>query len=439
LGILRHTAAILAVHGLAAPLNILAGIVVARALGAEGKGIVVLLSGLSAVLVLLAGLGSPSGLAYLYRQASFPRGTVLGTSVALAAAASAVAGLGLWAGTEWFVDVFLGTSGLHIPAAWVWIAFATVLPGTISALLDVVLVVDGEMRAYAVKNGAMAILNVALTVTLVWTLGVTGALWAQLGSTALPTFVAFVWMSRRPGTRPLALSIGCGRSLLQTGLQQYGVSLIALVAKRADAFLIAALLSVRDAGLFALPYVGFNALAAVVRAALWPTVARMSHDAEGALRLAAVTRAQVLLVAAMAAVVGIAAPWIIRLTYGPDFVEATGAVRLMLPAAILSVLTLAGNAYYTSTGSMNRLMMPAIVAVAVQLVALAILLPRFGIAGGAIAFTANQCVQGIWAVHALSKDTGVPMLAFCLPGPTDFGACVEVLRRRGVTPVTLPR
>jgi O-antigen/teichoic acid export membrane protein len=431
LSILRHTAAVLAVHGLVTPLNVIAGIVIARALGAEGKGMVVLLTGLSAVLVLIAGLGAPSGAAYLAKQDRFPRGTILGTSIALAAVATLVCGLGLWAGAQRFVDVFLGASGV-VPTHWVWIAFAAVLPGAVSALLDVLLIVEKQMRAYAVKQGVMAALNAGLTAGLVWVIGVDGALWAQVGMLAIPAIGVLVWLRRRDPTYRLGASRDCAEALLRTGLQQYGVSLVALVAKRADAFLIAALLSVRQAGLFSLAYVGFSTLNAVVRAAMWPTVARHSDDAEGARRLAAVTRAQLLAVTVMAVIAALVAPYAIRLAYGPDFAEATNAVRLMLPAAVLSVLTLAANAYYTSIGAMSRLIVPATVAMALQIVSLTFLLPRLGIEGGSIAFTANQCVQGVWAVHAMSRDTGLPMADFVLPRRSDAAACVDALRgRRG--------
>lgn len=442
MSILRHTAAVLAVHTLVTPLNVIAGIVVARALGAEGKGVVVLLSGLSAVLVFVAGLGSPSGVAYLHKQGTFTRGTILGTGIALTAVVTAVCGIALWVGAKPFVNIFMGSSGVDVPIAWVWIAFAAVLPGAISALLDVALIIDKHMATYGVKSGAMAALNAGLTAALVWTFGVDGALWAQCCSIAVPTFGVLVWVRRRGDEYALRASFDCARSLLRTGLQQYGVSLVALIAKRADAFLIAALLSVRQAGLFSLAYVGFNALSAIVRAAMWPTVARMSGDENGARQLAAVTRTQGLLVGTMAMVFTVTAPWVIRLIYGGDFTEASNAVRLMLPAAVLSVLTLAGNAYYTSTGAMSRLIAPATVAMAVQLVGLAVLLPRFGIEGGSLAFTANQCVQGVWAVRAMSKDTGLPVAAFIVPRRADAAACLAALRGMRTVPAmertTLP-
>ena len=94
----------------------------------------------------------------------------------------------------------------------------------------------------------------------------------------------------------------------------------------------------------------------------------------------------------------VAAPYILQTVYGTEFIEATGALRLLLLASILWSAGLTVISGLDGVGRPGLSSIARMVSTGVTIAALLILLPRFGIIGAA---AASLIGYGIFFVAAL--------------------------------------
>jgi len=416
--VFKQSTIVLVLGWLLAPLNSLTGALVARAIGPEGIGVLLLLTGLSGVLLALFSLGLPSAAAYFYKQQRYTLGQIMMICLALALLSTLVATLLLVFLSDDFIRLFMGrVEDIAVQPIWIWLTLAGLLPGLISPLGDVLLIVDGSMKLYTLKNMGGALLGIALTWLLVLALrwGIVGVLWSQLLALFMPMGVLVYWMFKKRAWASSGLSWASIKDMLHVGLQQYGVSLVAMVAKRFDTFLIAGMLDVREAGYFSIAYTLFNLLANVPRATMWPLVSRLAgrDGKDYTHQLTMASRIQFALMLVLMLGMGIITPLFIRVFYGDSFLPGTGAVWAILPAIVVVPLIVCSSAYFTSQGKPGVLVVPAIVATVAQVVTSITLMPRIGIIGNALGFTVNQVVVAcllLWSLSRQAKIRHVEML-----------------------------
>jgi len=196
------------------------------------------------------------------------------------------------------------------------------------------------------------------------------------------------------------------RNALSYGLRGYPGTVADFATLRMDQLLLGGLASSTAIGLYfvAVRLSEITAvLASSVADALMPEVAATKNPARAddllarSLRLTVYTHLTVLLP------LWLAAPYILRLIYGEGFLAASGTLRVLLLASV--VLTAGGIAISGLQGfGYPGLATTARVASAVvTVVALLTLLPRYGIAGAAIAsllgYTVMMVVSFSWLVH----------------------------------------
>lgn len=412
--VLGQSALLLALNWFLAPLSFLTGAVVARAVGPEGKGVLFLLSGLLGVLSSLFGLGLPTAAAYFYKQGRWSLGQIMSVCLLLAGLSMVAAVILFMSLSGLFIRVFVGhTENIVVQPVWIWLTLATFSLTLVAAPGEVLLIVDGAMKLYTIQKLGYGFLSIALTwllaLALAW--GVTGVLLSQLLAAVLPIGVVIYWMIRKRSQTRFDLKLGTVKSMLAVGLQQYGISLVAMVAKRFDAFLISGLLSVREAGYFSIAYLLFNVLTDVPRVTMWPMVARLTGNTRPDRHrvLAMATRIQLALMALMALVVGILAPWLIQIFYGDAFLPAVVAVWGFLPAFLMVPIIVSGNAYLTSRGVPGKIIPATIVATVAQVIISSALVPRIGILGSALGFATGQAVVAVWVVLWLVQFERLPL------------------------------
>ncbi|MBA2303492.1 MAG: oligosaccharide flippase family protein, partial [Acidobacteria bacterium] len=114
---MHQSAVILTLGWFLAPLQFLTAVIVARAVGPEGKGALALLTGPTAILVSLVGLGLPSGAAVLYGREPHRRSEVIGTAMAVTGACSLLLLSSYAWGGAWILAGMLSGPGARQPPA----------------------------------------------------------------------------------------------------------------------------------------------------------------------------------------------------------------------------------------------------------------------------------------------------------------------------------
>ena len=399
-------------------------VLVAKALGPEGKGVLLLLSGMLGVLLSLFSLGLPTAAAYFARNAGLTLGQVVGASLLVSASSTAIAAGLFMIFLQDIVRIFLGSArDVTVHPYWIWMTLACLFPAMISGIGDLVLIVKDEMKLYVVKRTGSALVHLLLTwiLVVVLFLGVTGELWAELVSLVIDAGVLVYWLTRKRIWTTVRISLESLRDMLRVGLQQYGVSLVALVAKRFDTFLVGAVLSVREAGYFSIPYLLYSQAMVVPQSAMWPTVSKLtgSPHEDNARQLAATTRIQIALMGMLAILIGATAPWWIRALFGEAFLPSIGAVLLILPTLVVAPITVSGNALLTSRGQPGKVMLPSILATLSQVVVGLILVPRIGISGSSIALTTNYIIVAAWMAAWIVRQGSLGYRSLLLPTTND--------------------
>jgi len=378
------------------PLVFITGALVARAVGPEGKGILFLLGGVSGVLGSLFSFGLNAAAVYHYKQNSLSLGEILAVCFFLSGLSMAVASLMFVIGANVFISVFMGTAEtMTFQPVWIWLTLATFLLGLMSGPVTGLLIADGDMKLYALMSIYGSFLGIGLTwlfaLLLAW--GITGVLLSQLLTALLPIIILLNWMIRKGTVARLELTRRAIREMLRIGLQHYGLSLVAIVTKRFDAFLISGLLTVRDAGYFSIASGVFNIFLSVPRAGTYPLIAKMaSKDDDRLSRSNSLSRIQFTLMLALVVVFAPFVLFFIRIVYGEAFLPAAGAVWLILPAIAGANLCVTTSAYLNGLGQAGRGIPPAIFGSVFQVITALILLPRIGVEGSSIALGVSYLI-----------------------------------------------
>jgi O-antigen/teichoic acid export membrane protein len=431
--VFRQSAIIFVLGWLLTPLQFLTSVLVARAVGPEGKGVLLLLSGLTAVVTTLTSLGAVAGAAILYKQKRHTAGEILGTVFVLTAASFLVVSVFYALLSKPFVEIFLGSNeSIRVQPIWILLSLAPAIPSALLAVGDVLLIADDAMGFYAVRGTGTALLGLALTWLLAFALdmGITGVLISIPLASLFGAGVIVYWLVRKGAFSTVRFSLKASRDLLRIGLQQYGLGLVSLVAKRFDGFLIARALSVKDAGYYAIAITCQNALVNVPRATMWPLVSSLSENkAQNNDVLARVCRVQCFLLLIVTGVVFLVAPGLVELVFGSAFAPCIGPLRWALCGVFVTPVIISTNAYLTSRGQPGRTIMPAVVATALQIGLNLALVSRWGPAASALALTANNITVAIFQLAILRTDGQASPREMLIPSRADLAAFRGMLSR----------
>jgi O-antigen/teichoic acid export membrane protein len=387
MGIARNSALVLGAQVVGIISGIGTSILTARFLGPSGRGVFVLVNVTLTLLGILVGLGLNQSLVFMIGKGRIDRREALGLAVG--------------------ASVLLGCVGLGVAYLAYWLFHTTLLAGVPFgafaaglAALPAAMLADlwmwtrvGENRFVSSTGfqSAFALTTLAVSVVVLWVL--------RLGVEPLLlglTLVYYIWAvllvsvsAARDG-----MSFGVGRArLVETvsyGLRVYAGSLVNTVYLRLDTFILNALGGTGQVGIYSIA-VALNERiwtvdSAVSQAAL-PRVVSETRDESA--RLTALTVRSVLLVSSVTAlVVGVAAPFIVPLLYGPQFTAAVLPLVVLLPGTVLYAGTRPLASFIS--GQLGRPGLTSAIAGASAVASVAVylvLVPRLGALGAALGST----------------------------------------------------
>jgi len=401
-----------------AVLALLTSVVAARGLGTEGYGVygfavlipstafALLSLGLAPGLVYVAGTGGAT-IRTLFRSA-------LRLSLPLGLLATIVFGL---AGMLWSRQLFPGVnSGLLMVALG-----ATPIYFLFNALVAVVQGVQ-DFRSYnllrILVSGAL-LLSLAAAVHLMAG-GALGAMtaWASaylLGILALP----LLRITPSEAAVPAVNTAGRVSSLaLAYGLRAHLGNLMTFLSYRLDRYLIASLAGPIALGLYMVAS-GLAerlwVLSTSAGAVLFPRIASLHGDEASRERLTSTVARHIFLMTFILGLgLALAGEWVVRFFYGDEYRQASIALALLIPGVVALSLSriLANDLAGRGRPELNSYI--AVFGLVANVLANIILIPRYGIAGAALASSLSYSASAIVKVVVFSRLTNASVRSLVL-------------------------
>lgn len=406
--------------------SLLIGILVARALGAEGKGYLSLLQQFSGIAALVLGLGFGGANAYFVGRKKSSGAEALWDSLAFTAAVSVMGVPLVVAGIRAFVPA------LDAVSTEVVVMAALTIPFTIaSGLVTGILVGQGRIRGQALAQITSAIVAVSLVAALF----VSGR--ATIGVVVLASLIAVTTLTivtvaqtgvrrvERPSLERLRNRWGYAR-------RSYITTVTGYLEMRQDLLLLGILSSATSVGVYS--------VAASVAELLWyapqvttaPLMARALQEdaASGATVTATITR----LIVAMMALATIVLIFILRpvivAIFGAEFAPASTVFLILAPGIVAVGVSSQLQTYLAAQGLLYPGMTTAMLLLNLGLNVATI--PTFGYYGAAAATAISYTLGGSYIVRRFVRETGLPVSDVLMIRGADLQLVSAALRTLGV-------
>ena len=424
-------------------LSLATSVVVARTLGPEGKGNFSLVTLLSTQLVVLASLGLDVAAVHFIGKRALAPGQVLKASLLVgrisSAAFTAVGAILLFA-------IFRPTLTTSESLAALGLLVTT--PAAVSAVLRV-----GVIRAAGrlVEGAGLASINRFVGLLGVAAVALAGArlhgfLVAMVVGVVVQFAVAVLLLRAEHADTVSAAPSQDIRRPLWRQLAGFGIrghigTVVQALNYRLDAFLVAGLVGAAGLGLYSVA-VGLAELLALLPNALGIVLLQRAAtlgDATSAELTARVTRLSVLAVALAAVALVVVSSVVIRLTFGPAFVDAVPAVVGLAPGMVALTVWKNLTNDLSGRGHPTQKTVSAGIGLVLTVVLDLLLIPRLGIRGAAYASSFAYIVTAAVSLVFFTRVTGTSLLAVLLPRPRDLSALRTSLQGGKRSPTGTPR
>lgn len=399
-------------------LGVVSGALVARLLGADGRGTLAAVTLWPTVLAYMGDLGGPLGLTYLAASSDHDPDRLVRTAVGTALCQSAAITMIGVPITLWGLGSYPDERalGLMYLAAFVPINLLT-----------------RYLNGYIQGTGAFHHFNaVRLTVAASYTLGVVvlfmtssadvvavvGCIVASNALTLAVAARAVGWARLRPG-----LDAAIVRHIFGYGLRGHFGNVSFIEAMQLDLVAVVLLLGAYDAGLYAVAAAGAYVVRAQIGAlgmVTLPTVAAGPDRAQRIVLAERLFRLGLLLTIVMVAAVVVTAPLVVPLLYGREFAEAVPLTQILCVGVVAASLRkLLGDALrglgHPGPGTLAEF--ASWIAAALGLV---LFVPTFQVYGAAVAVTVAHTVGFLVGVGFAARVGLAPSRLFRLR-QSDFG------------------
>jgi O-antigen/teichoic acid export membrane protein len=426
---LQHVNVVLLTYAAEGALAFAASALVARALGASGRGayaIFVLSAGL-AQLVLGLGMGS-AAIYYLNRREMALR------DVLAAAHVSVLWSLAIVAAVAAILTPLLarGAVGAGVP---IWL-FVLAVPLLIeSAVVRLIL----QALSRFVEMGIATVIHPLVLLTLVAAMMATDAATPErvIGAWTAAHACVAAYALTRIGLRNVDLAqvirprLAVIRRLARFGVQGETGNALQLLNYRLDQYIVRGFVGLAGVGIYAVGVSvseGVFLLANAVAIVLVPRLT--SADPDEARRITPVACRNTMLVAAAGALVlaALAAP-VIPALFGHEFSESVRALWWLLPGTVALTGSKVLTSYIFSQGRPLVNTMITVVSLVVTLIALFAFVPTFGVEGAAAASSVAYIAHFASALYAYRRISGQSPLDAVVPRGSDVRLYTDGARR----------
>ncbi len=423
---------------LAAGLQFLAGVLVARGLGSDGKGIQALVVLIPDMARAVAHMGFGTASTRQIVKEPHHSGKIVANLLLFAAVVGSLFCLAMWAGFPWLESFVLAEGSESIDAVGDGVTTAVAL----AILALPLLMLEGYLGGALVGSRAILAANVvkviqtgsfALMVPLFFHFQgttVTAAVKAWVLSFAISDAVALFALllvirgRRRPDLSLAQKAFGFGIKTLPTSISVY-------LLFRIDVALVRAWRTAEEVGVYSIAaslamlfqIVGFS-----VERALVPRLMSKGGD-ETAVLTPIATRSFLLFGGPLAAVAAVAAWPMVPLVFGQEYAGAVLPLAIILPGLVIGNVGQIANTDLIGRGHPGYASISATLALAVNIGLNIYLIPRWGINGAAVASLVCYIQHGLMLSFIYEKLTGVPMRQLLVPQAEDLKRMLWMVRR----------
>jgi O-antigen/teichoic acid export membrane protein len=232
-----------------------------------------------------------------------------------------------------------------------------------------------------------------------------------------------LWVARRDGSLGLRPSWALLREELRFGTRALPGTLAERLQFRADAFLINAILGVRQTGIYSVTSGLAETLWYVPNALGTVMFSRAVDPHADAGRIASVLTRTTLAVALVTAIPAwVLGPRLVRLVYGSQFTDAGVALRLILPGIVAYSVVAVLSRYITGRGRPGIGTFILVSGLIVNILANLVLIPAYGIQGAATASSFSYLVTAVLSLVVFQRLSGRGWLETLVIRPSDIRA-----------------
>jgi O-antigen/teichoic acid export membrane protein len=403
--------------GLTLVANLLSGVVVARALGPDGRGVTVALVTVTQLAGFLFAMGVAQSLSYFIARKPEDGPTLLTTWVLMLIPLTAVA----IAISELLLPTIFATDGDQAISIGRWFMFTIVLVVGLELTYGLLLGTQ-DFVVYNVLRFAQPLL-VAVAYAVLWwqdELTVEVAMITATIATGVALVGALARAARRIGVGPPDFALGL--HTLWYGARGQGSTVAANVTARLDVAMLPAFVSAANVGLYSVAtnvslivYQLSNTFAGLVL----PAAAR--DPERGHVKVIGSLWASLAVAGALALGLALLARPLLGLVYGDDFRDASEPLLLILPGAVLFAGSSILGAGIYAAGRPFTATVTQVLGMLVTICGLFIFLRTGGITAAALVSTASYSTVFFAALIAYQRVTRVPWREF-VPTPARLRA-----------------
>lgn len=425
----KDSAFLLANNMLMFAVAVVSGIVVARGLGPEGRGIYAIALLFPSLLAGLGSMGMNTASIYFISKHPEERGSVTGTALLYSACSGLTLALLLAAFSGRISASFLHDGGAGFILAAAPLLLLLMLFETFYCVFMASRDIGNIAAMQALKNFS----HLALISALLFfgTLTVLNTILSQSAAAAAALLLGFSALRRKGIFSGIAFQWPVFRRMASFGLRQHIGTAAQLLNYRADMFIAAALLSPYQVGLYSVSLAMAEMLWHLPNAAaqvLYPKTAASTKE-EADRFTPDVARHVFFITLLPAAAIWAAAAPLTGLLFGREFLPAAVPIKMLLPGAVLlsiskvlgSHLSSRGYPQYNSTASTVSL---------ISSVALCLLMiPRWGLSGAAAATSISYLANLAVMLYFFRQVSGRGPAEIFLPQKSDIKFYADMLRR----------
>jgi len=208
---------------------------------------------------------------------------------------------------------------------------------------------------------------------------------------------------------------------------------VTFLAMRVDVFIVSAVLAPASLGIYTLALATGEVMWQVSRSVIWSSTGRVATlpKDESAQLVARVVRSLIVVQVAVGLVLFACGPWLIAHVYGARFAESGMLLRLLLPGLVLySADGMLSSFIGVRAGRPALLLGLEAITLVVCAAATFALIPRYGLAGAAVADSLAYVIAFAVKVGMFARLGNVSYATILVPRPSDVPAVVALRLRR---------
>jgi O-antigen/teichoic acid export membrane protein len=426
---LRSASWLLASQMLAKVVSFPMGVIIARGLGAGGKGSLSLVQMVATTAAALLGFGMTSTLTYYAAR----REAAGRDALAMAASIAGLVMVGLLTLNalvgDWFARHILHTTDSRAVVLGIAMVFPVMLGGMLLSLY----IGSGNIRNATIVTNSVLIVQFSVYVV-VWLLGrltldVALLIWASAVTVEAVVLAILAWRVQAdedvaPG--PLRL----WRRTWRYGLTMWLAATLGFTALRLDMYILAYFRTPADVGVYSIA-VTLAELSWLVPAAInGVMLPKMAFEREGSLDLM-LRVSRVLWPITLVVSVGVYLVSVptVPLLFGPDFTASLLPLLLIIPGTLAMTLSGLPSTYAMSFGHPRDWTIASALNAVVNIGANIALVPRLGPAGAALASTLSYTASTVVIVAFFVRRSGHTLRQLYVPSLDDYRELTAAARR----------